>query len=191
MVNLVNLILTCEKKKMLLIFRNGVDAEFFDTTSSNLPKILTLLMDEYRDLWDTTWQKLQKYSGKSLPHFIYHKSHLDYAEFHMSTTWDIVQSVRLLVRSIEYNNYTLTNTGQKLFSRLYILDEWGEHTPCPAISVPLNGAAEVKCSSPTSRKSQQNRSAFQRGVKKYTRTSADSILLHWTRFKRYDCWFRR
>lgn len=122
-------------------------------------------MDEYRDLWDTTWQKLQKYSGKSLPHFISHKSHFDYAEFHMSTTWDTVQSVRLLVRTIEYNNYTQTQ-DQNYSPDCTSLTNGVNTTPSPAISVPLNGAAEVKCSSPTSRKSQQNRSALQRGVKK-------------------------
>jgi hypothetical protein len=66
------------------IFRNPGDTEFLNTAASNLPKVLALLIDGYRDLWDKTWQKFQQYSGKSLSHFISHKSHLDYPDFYMS-----------------------------------------------------------------------------------------------------------
>ena len=72
-------------KGKLSIFRNRGDTEFLDTATSNLPKILAILIDEYKDLWDKTWQKFQKYSGKCLSPFNSHKCHSDCANFHMST----------------------------------------------------------------------------------------------------------
>jgi len=47
-------------KGKLLIFRNKGDTEFLDTAASNLPKILVLLIDEFRYFWDKTCQRFQK-----------------------------------------------------------------------------------------------------------------------------------